>query len=62
MTTILTCASSRPPRAPRSSTRERHDSHRGGMMANGVDKDSSGYKRRSRSMESFGGFNNVNTR
>ena len=61
MTTILTCAPSRPPRAPRSSTRERYDSHRGGM-ANGVDKDSSGYKRRSRSMESFGGFNNVNTR
>ena len=61
MTTILTCGPSRPPRAPRSSTRERYDSHRGGMT-NGVDKDSSGYKRRSRSMESFGGFNNVNTR
>ena len=52
----------RPPRAPRSTTRERYESHNGGgRMANGIEKDSSSYKRRSRSMESFG-FNNANTR
>ena len=62
--TDCSCASPRPPRAPRSSTRERYESHnggRGGGMANGGERESNSYKRRSRSMESFG-FNNVNTR